>query len=205
MVEFNVVDLVLCLCLESFIDKVVLPVSDPQLHGIKDGAEPAVGYESTIAFVLVLEEWLDEQSPMVHVDSDSLQALLQLFFLRLGEGVLRVQNRRSVVGRKSNLRVLLKSFYRENLLDLIIEVRVPDLYWVDRAPERLLQQVVLLLRQLYLLGVESSSEFGRLDRSFAKWVVILEEFSQPDPVSLHVVLNLCQKVLELFRTFEISE
>ena len=47
-----------------------------------------------------------------------------------------------------------------------------------------LEELILLSGQLYLLGIKGSSEFSCVNSSFSERVVILEEFSDSDSVSL---------------------
>jgi hypothetical protein len=55
----------------------------------------------------------------------------------------------------------------EDLLNFLIEVKVSNLGLVLRVSEVILEHLVLLSGQLYLLGVESSSEFSGINLSFS--------------------------------------
>jgi len=86
--------------------------------------------------------------------------------------------------------LLLKGLLGEDCLNSLIEIEVSNLVRVDVASEVVFKELILLSSQLYLLGVESSSEFGSIDSSFSEWVVILKEFSDSDSVSLDHIHNL---------------
>jgi len=58
--------------------------------------------------------------------------------------------------------------------------------------------------KLKLLGIKSSSEFGGLDGSLSKWIVILEEFSDSDSVSCDMILDLSHEWINIVRTTEIN-
>ena len=98
MVEFNIVDLISCLGLESLVDQVVFSVGDPQLLIIEDRSETRVADESAVALVLVLEEWFNQKSSMSNISSDSHHAGIQLGLLFMGQAALWVQDRWSLEG-----------------------------------------------------------------------------------------------------------
>ena len=58
--------------------------------------------------------------------------------------------------------------------------------------------------KLKLLSIKSSSEFGGLDGSLSKRIVILEEFSNSDSVSANVILDLSHKWINIVGTTEIN-
>jgi hypothetical protein len=60
----------------------------------------------------------------------------------------------------------------------------------------LLEQVVLLSSELYLLGVENGAELGGGENSLAEEVVVLEELKEADAVLFDAMLDLYHKVLE---------
>jgi hypothetical protein len=81
MVELDVVDLIGSSSLEPFINEVELSISYPQLLVVEDRSESCVRHEPTFALVLVLEEWFDQQSAVLHICSDSDHSGSQLFLL----------------------------------------------------------------------------------------------------------------------------
>lgn len=109
------------------------------------------------------------------------------------EDALWIQDRWCDIGRKSLSRVLFKILLSEYALDVLVEVEVSDLEWIDAASVVVLENLVLWGGQLYLLSVEGCSELGGLDSSLSQWVVILQEFTKSDSVSHHVVLDLLNK------------
>lgn len=91
-VELDVIDFVGGLGLESLVNERKLLLGDYYFHVVEDRSESGVGDKSTVALVLVLEEWLDQKSSVSNVSSDSLQAGLENSLLRLTELVLWVKN-----------------------------------------------------------------------------------------------------------------
>ena len=81
VIEFDVVDLVVSLSLESLKDDFVFLLCDLELHGVEDGSEPCVGYESTLALVLVLEKWFNQEPLVLDEPSESLKASIKNLFL----------------------------------------------------------------------------------------------------------------------------
>lgn len=73
-VELHVINFVCSLGLESLVNQVELALGDYYFHVIEDRSESCVCNESAVALVLVLEEWLNQESSVSHVSSDSLQA-----------------------------------------------------------------------------------------------------------------------------------
>lgn len=194
MVELNVVDLVGSSGLESLINEVEFFVSYPQLLAVEDGPEPGVGHKSALALVFVLEERLDQKSSVLHVGSNSHHQLLQLLLLGFRKGVLGVEDRWGVVGAQSHGWVLLKGLVSEDVLNLLIEVKVSDFEGVHGASEMVLQQDVFFSGQLYLLSIQSCSEFGGFDSAFSQRVVVLEELSKSDSVSFNHVSNFLHQL-----------
>ena len=92
----------------------------------------------------------------------------------------------------------------EYALDILVELEVFDLEWIDVTSVVVFENLVLLGGQLYLLGIKSRSEFGSLNSSLSQWIVILEELTESDSVSHDVVLNLLDKSLDLAGTGEID-
>ena len=108
MVELDVVDLIGSSSLEPFINEVELSISYPQLLVVEDGPESSVGHEPTFALVLVLEEWLDQQSAVLHVCADSDHRGGQLFLLFRGQIHLRIKDRGCSIVRQCLSWLLLK-------------------------------------------------------------------------------------------------
>ena len=117
---------------------------------------------------------------------------------------LRVQDRWSDVIWKSLRWILLQVLEGEYALDVLVEFEVFDLEWVDIASVVVLEDIVLLGGQLYLLSIESRSELGCLDSTLSQWIVVLEELAESDPVPHHVVLDLLDEGLDLAGTSEIN-
>lgn len=66
------------------------------------------------------------------------------------------------------------------------------------------KELILLSRQLYLLSVESSSEFSGINSSLSKRIMILEEFSNSDSVSLNHVHDFCHQSINSLGSREID-
>jgi len=93
---------------------------------------------------------------------------------------------------------------REYALDVLVELEVFDLEWVDVASIIVLEDLVLWGGELYLLSVEGSSELGGLDSSLSQWIVILQEFTKSDSVSHDVILDLLNQNFDGTGTSEID-
>lgn len=92
MIELNVVDLVVGLCLESLEDDLVLFLAYLELHGIEDGSEACVGDEAALALVLVLEEGLDQEALVANEPTEALKAGVEDLLLTGVELVLGVKD-----------------------------------------------------------------------------------------------------------------
>lgn len=135
---------------------------------------------------------------MPHISSDSLQSGLQLILLAVGQNILWVKNAWGLVRGERLLWILFEVLLGEDSLDILVEVEVSDLEGVGWVTEGVLEELELLVRQLYLLGVESGSELGGINNSLSKWIMILEELANSNSVSLDVVSNLTHKLVARF-------
>ena len=196
MIELYVIDLVLCLGLESLVDQIVFSIGDPQLLIIKDGSEARIAHKSAITLVLVLEERLDQESSVSDVRADSLHACVQLGFFFGRERALGIQDRRRLESRQGGLRVLLQVLQGEDVFYVLIEIEISDFDWVYWIPIVILQFLVFFSGQLKLLCVESCSELGGFNGSFSQRVVILQEFSQPDSISHDLILDFPHQAID---------
>ncbi len=93
---------------------------------------------------------------------------------------------------------------REYALDVLVELEVFDLEWVDVASIIVLEDLVLWGGELYLLSVEGSSELGGLDSSLSQWIVILQEFTKSDSVSHDIILDLLNQNFDGTGTSEVD-
>jgi len=66
------------------------------------------------------------------------------------------------------------------------------------------QFLELLCGQLYILCVQSGSELGGLDSSLSEQVMILEELPNPDPVSLDLVSDFDQQLINIIDTRKVN-
>ena len=164
---------------------------------IKDRSEPGVGDKTTLALVLVLEEWLDQKSAVSHVSSNSDHGSLQLLFLLWRHGHLGIQDRWSRVVAQRLSWILLQHLIGEDLLYGLVEVKVPDLGGFCLITEVILQDLVLLGRQLYFLSIEGGSELCSVNLALAQWVMVLKELSDSDSVSLDHVHDLGHQRFDL--------
>ena len=55
--------------IQSLIDQLKFLICHIELHCVKDGSKPGVCNESTVAFVLILEEGLYQESLVFHLSS----------------------------------------------------------------------------------------------------------------------------------------
>lgn len=129
---------------------------------------------------------------------------MKLGCLAFAQDVLWVQDRWGDIGRKSLGWVLFEILLREYALDVLVELEVLDLEWVHVASVVVLEDLVLLGGELYLLSVEGGSELGRLNSSLSQWIVILQEFSKSDSVSHDVVLDLLDESFDGTGTGEVD-
>ena len=93
---------------------------------------------------------------------------------------------------------------REYALDVLVELEVFDLEWVDAASIIVLEDLVLWGGELYLLSIEGSSELGGLDSSLSQWIVILQEFTKSDSVSHDIILDLLNQNFDGTGTSEVD-
>ena len=140
---------------------------------------------------------------MSNVDADSLEALLELFFLLGSEEVLGVEDRGSLIGRQRLLGILLQVLQREDVLNILVEVKVANL---DRVLSSVVvfELLVLLGRQLNLLRVQRRAELGRIDGALSEGIVILHEFTETSSVSHDGVLDLLEQRHNLLRAREVN-
>jgi hypothetical protein len=93
---------------------------------------------------------------------------------------------------------------REYALDVLVELEVFDLEWIDAASIIVLEDLVLWGGELYLLSVEGSSKLGGLDSSLSQWIVILQEFTKSDSVSHDIILDLLNQNFDGTGTSEVD-
>lgn len=196
MVKLDVVDLVGCLCLESLVDKIILSISYPKLLIIKDATESSIGNEAAIALIFILEEGFDQQSSVFYVNSDSGHTLVQFILFSLSKLILWIENRWSLIPTQGLQWILLKILLSEDALNHLVEVEVSDLGWVRFIPEVVLKKLILLCSQLKLLSIKSSSEFGGVNNSLPEWIMVLEELTNSNSVSFHLVSDLGHESLD---------
>ena len=204
MVEFNVIDFIGCLSLESLIDQVVFTIGYPQLLSVEDRPETGVGNETTVALVLVLEEWLDQQSAVSDVSSNSLHANVEFGLFSFRQLSLSIQDGWRIVSGQGFLWCLLQILLCEDFLNLFIEVEVSNLQWVPRASVVVLKFLIFFSRQLEFLCIQCGSELGGLNGTLSKWIMILEELTDSNSVSHDVVLDLLHEWINVSSTSEIN-
>jgi len=200
VVELDVVDFIRSLGLESLADDGELFRTHEQLHIIKNRLETSVLDEARVASVLVLEERLQQESPILHIRSNSHQAVMEDSLFLVVDDIFRIQNAGSLELLELLCGVLFKSFFSEDEFDLVIEVNVIHLERVRRYLEVILQHFKFLIRQLNLLRVEDTSELLSREDAFPQKIMILQEFKQSDPVFLHLSLNFEQQPVYLLLT-----
>ena len=171
---------------------------------IENGPKSGIRHKAALRLILVLEEWLDEESAVLHVSSNSHHCHLELLLFLLSKLILGVQDRGSRIIGQSLGWILLQIFGSEDLLDFFVEVEVSHLGWLCRVSVVILQQLILLRGQLYLLGVEGRSELGCIDLALSQWVVVLEEFADSDSVSLHHIHHLGHEGIDGLSSGEID-
>jgi hypothetical protein len=120
------------------------------------------------------------------------------------EDALWIQDRWCDIGRKGLGWVLLEILLREYALDVLVELEVFDLEWIDAASIIVLEDLVLWGGELYLLSVEGSSKLGGLDSSLSQWIVILQEFTKSDSVSHDIILDLLNQNFDGTGTSEVD-
>lgn len=147
-VKLNIINFVCGLSLESLVNEVELTLGDYYFHVVKDRSESGVGNEPTVALVLILEEWLDQESSVSDVSSNSSEAGLEVSLLRLAKLVLWIKDGWGLEGTQCFSWVFLKIFLCEDAFDLLVESHVVDLGWISWASEVILKKFVFLSGQL---------------------------------------------------------
>lgn len=204
MIEFDIIDFIGCFTLESLIDKMELAIGQPQLLAVKDRSESGAGDEATIALILVLEERLDQQSPVPDLGGELEESLVEFLFFRSTQEILWIQNRGRLEDGESSLGVLLQVLVREDVLDLFVEVEVSNFDGIVGASVVVFEALVLGCGQLQFLGVQSCSEFGGFDGALSERIVVLEELAKSYSVSLDVVPDLLHEFGDLSRAVEVG-
>ena len=190
MIKLNVVNLIVCLCLESLENNLVLLIADLELHGVEDGSEAGVGNESALALVLVLEEGLNPETLVAHEPSQALQASLQHLLFFIVQHILRVKNRRCIEHDSLLQRILLKVLQSEDLFNSLIEFNVVNFSRIARYSKVTFKNLEFFICQVDLLGEKNTSEFLRSYDTLSEDIVILEELSQTDSILLGLSLKL---------------
>ena len=90
VVKFDVVDLVGSLGLEAFHNDGVFLFAQLHSEVVENGSETGEGDEAGSAFVLVLEVGLDEETSVLDIYAESLEACNQNLLFCIVEYVLRV-------------------------------------------------------------------------------------------------------------------
>lgn len=124
--------------------------------------------------------------------------------LGVTENTLRIQDTWGDIGRKRLRWVLFEILLGEYTLNVLVELEVLDLEWVDVASVVVFEDLVLLGGQLYLLRIEGSSELGGLDSALSQWIVILQELTKSDSVSHDIILDLLNENVDGAGTGEIN-
>lgn len=192
IVKLHIVDLIASLRLEALVNKSKVGLACVQLEVVHNLAEASHSNETARAFVLILEEWLDEQAAKADLRAEALQSSVQRVFLFCVENVARVQNGWRHKRREPFSRDLLQVFFGEDLFNLFTEGHVGDEWRVSLIQDAvgLLEELVLFTGEDDLLRVEDGAELSRLNDALAKRVVVLEELEKTDAFSLNNILNL---------------
>ena len=204
MVKFNIIDLIWGLSLESLIDKVVFSICYPQLLVVKDTSKSSVGHKSTLWFILVLEEWLDQKSSVFHVSANSTEDVLKFLFFSGWKLVSWVENGWYLEGGESLGWVLLQILFSEDTFDSLVEVVISDFLCIIRASIEVFKFLIFFNGQLKLLCIKSSSKLSAVNNSLSKWIMILEEFTKSDSMSLNEFLDLLHEGIDVRSSCEIS-
>jgi len=135
IIEFNIVDLISTLCLESATDEIVLIIAQLHLEVIKDRAESSLCDETRSATVFILEVWFQKQSSITHISSDSHETVVQLLLFFVIKNILRVKDAGSIERSQLLSRVLLKVFLGEDLVNAFAKIYVINSSGVIRQCE----------------------------------------------------------------------
>lgn len=158
VIKLYVIDFIGCLGLESLQDDGELLFAHLHSEVVENGSETGEGNEARSALVLVLEVGLDEETSVLDIDAESLEACNQNLLFLIVEYVLRVEDRWRVESIRSSGWVLLKRFIGENGFQLVTKSDIVDEAAVVRHGKVLLKSVVLLRCQENSLTVENTSE-----------------------------------------------
>jgi len=177
MIKFYIIDFICSFSLESFIDKIVFSICYPQLLAVENRSESGVRHETTIALVLILEEWLNKQSSVSYISANSLHAFLKFLFFSLSTTARCGQNRWSHICSQSLLWNLLQVLLSEYPLNVLVELKVSDFDWISGISVVIFKSVVLFSSQLKFLCIQCSSKFGCFDGSLSKRIMVLQELT----------------------------
>lgn len=173
VVEIHVVDFVRCLRGKSLVDKHVLRICQLHLEIVEDGPEPAHRDKARLALILVLKEWLDQESAVTNICAKSLQNCVQRLFLLVIQHVVWVQDGGSLPASDLFCWVFLQVFFRENFFNFLAERDVVHHGWVVWNLEVGLQSVQLRICQLNFLSVQNTSELLVWKVAFPEQVMVL--------------------------------
>lgn len=76
---------------------------------------------------------------MFNISANSCHGFVQFFLFSASQLVSWVKDRWNLEGRESSCWVLLKIFLGEDGFDLLVEIKVSNLVWVDWASEEVLE------------------------------------------------------------------
>lgn len=116
-----------------------------------------------------MEEGLDQQSVVAHVNAQSVQKSVQSSLLIVREARLGIKDGGGAEGGEGLRGVLLKCLIGKDIGDLFAEVDIVDEGRVSRVGDGVVvfQQLVLVGGEHNLLGMEGGAELGGLDASLA--------------------------------------
>ena len=100
------------------------------LEVVEDGPETCEVNEASSGAVLVLVVWLDQQSSVFHISSNSLQACDEYSLFFVVEDIFWIKNGWSLEDIQSLRRVLLEICVSEDLIIFFAEIHIVNQTWV---------------------------------------------------------------------------
>lgn len=190
MIKFAVIDLICCLCAETFLDDSVFLFRDLHLEVVEDRSETSEVNKACSCAVFVLEVWLDQESSVLHISSKSLQTANKNLFFSIVEHIFRIKNGWCTERVQSLCWVFLEVSICENGIICFAEgdiINQTSILWSCILG---FEGIEFCGSQLNSLSIKNTSEFLCWDIAFAENIMILEEFQKSNTILLNHVLDL---------------
>ena len=190
MIKFDVIDLICCLCSETFLDDSVFLLRNLHLEVVEDRSETSEVNKACSCAIFVLEVWLNQEPSVFHISSKSLQTSNKNFFFSIVEHIFWIKNRWGFELFQSLCWVFLKVSICENGIICFAEGDIVNQTSVLWSRIMVFEGIEFCGSQLNSLSIKNTSEFLGRDITFAENIMILEEFQKSNTILLNHVLDL---------------